>query len=149
MASVKQLVTLPEIWDSICELSTDPEPFELPEGHWLMMTSNNNLIAVYYVHWISAACCQIHAHVIPRWRKTIDSLQTGKEALRWIYRHLPKCQKVIAWVPSLYENVRAYCELHRMRVEGVNRMSVLRHGDIYDDYLLGITRDEIRDYIEA
>lgn len=149
MAAVKSFVTQPEIWDAICEVPTDPEFYDLPEGFWLMMLSGNDLIGVYYIHWIGAACCQIHAHVNPVWRQSIESLQTGKEALRWIYDHLPQCRKVIARVPTLYENVRAYCELHKMRVEGVNRQSVLRHGELYDEYLIGITRQEIGDYIEA
>ena len=57
--------------------------------------------------------------------------------------------KVIAQVPFLYPNVKDFCLKNGFVVEGINRLSHQKDGVIVDQWLLGITRDEIEEGLKT
>lgn len=145
VALVKSVMTLPEIFDTVAEDGQDPAAYapDVVGEIWLAMRANDgDLIGLYNVHAVNAITVEIHAQVLPEQRKEY-SRATGLAALRWIRVNLPDCHKVIATVPALYPNVKKFTMSFGFQPEGVNRASYLKGGKIYDQWLLGITRDEI------
>ena len=135
----------PEIFATVAEDGQDPAGYEpdVQAEVWLAMTTNDDdLVGLYNLHSRNAVTVEIHAQVLPEHRKEYSNA-TGLAALRWIRVNIPDCYKVIATVPALYPNVRKFTESFGFQLEGVNRSSYLKDGEVHDQWLLGITRDEI------
>lgn len=106
------------------------------------MEVDNEVAALYNIHARNSVTAEIHAHVVPKHRKQY-SKETGYHALRWIYENAPTYHKVVAQIPVIYENVRQFTIGFGFQDEGINRQSYLKDYQIVDQWMLGITRDEI------
>ena len=144
-------MTRPDIWETVAEDGQQAKDFEpdLDSDCWLLM-SDDEVIGLYNFHAHNSVTVEIHAQVLPDHRKEY-SQETGLAALRWIYDYEfdggKVYQKVIAQIPVIYENVKRFTCGFGFKVEGINRKSYLKGGVIVDQYLLGITRDEIAEVI--
>jgi RimJ/RimL family protein N-acetyltransferase len=146
---IHSIMTEPEMWATVAEDGQEPR-FYSPEVYreaWLLMTVKDEPVAVYRLHAINGVTCEIHAQVIPKHRERYAH-RTGLEALRWLYEEAPMYQKVVCWVPDVYPNVRAFSEKFGFKLEGTNRASYLKHGQLRDMWLLGMTRDEIGELLK-
>ena len=140
---VRAVMTHPDMWATVAEDGHDPDDYtpDMTGACWLVMRDGDTLIALYSLDQINAVTLEIHAQVLPKHRKEY-SRATGKAALQWIVEHTD-CQKVIAWVPALYPNVRDFTVSQGFQIEGVSRKSYLKNGELHDLTLLGITREQI------
>ena len=138
---IKSVVS--QMWDHVCEDghsldAFDPKP---NENCWVSIED----IGMYNLHPHNSTTLEIHAFILPTKRKEHSKL-TGQEILKWILDNAPKqYQKIIAQVPSIYPNVKDFCIKNGFQVEGVNRLSHKKNGEIVDQWLLGITREEIKE----
>jgi RimJ/RimL family protein N-acetyltransferase len=102
---------------------------------------------IYNIHPHNSVTLEIHAHVLPEYRKQY-SLETGDLVLKWIIEEGPEqYKKVIAQIPTCYPNVINFTLAHGFKKEGINRKSDIIDGILYDQVMLGITREEIEDYL--
>jgi len=140
---VISVMTQPSMWATVAEDGQDPDDYtpDMVGVCWIVMWCGLELIALYSLDQINAVTLEIHAQVLPEHRKGY-SRATGKAALQWIVDHTD-CQKVIAWVPALYPNVRDFTVSQGFQIEGVSRKSYLKNGELHDLTLLGITREQI------
>ena len=145
---IKSIITRDDIWSTVAEDGRKKEDYapNVTDECWLLMTSNDDVVGLYNLHAHNAVTIEIHAHVLPEHRNE-HSKETGHEALQWIYSNSPEYKKVVAQIPVIYENVKRFTCGFGFKVEGVNRLSYLKNGAIVDQYLLGITRDEIKVYL--
>lgn len=141
---VRRIMTYPSMWETVAEDGQDPATFQpdVDDEIWLSIRADDKPIGLYQLQKRNAVTVEIHANMLPKYRKR-HSDASGKAALRWVREELPDIRKVIAWVPMLYMNVRAFCEKQGFRLEGTNRASYLKNGRLHDQYLLGITCSEI------
>lgn len=145
---VWQLMTQPEMWATVAEDGHQPMDY-LPDVQgeaWLLMYGEGEVYGVYRVHAMNSVTCEIHAQVVPKHRNE-HALETGRLALKWIYDNAPQYEKVICWVPEIYPNVRGFAEKFGFKLEGTNRDSYLKNGQLHDQWLLGIKRSEIGDLL--
>ncbi len=134
------------MWDNVCEDGHTMDTFD-PKVHancWVKLDE----IGLYNLHPHNSSTLEIHAFILPEHREK-HSEESGKEILRWILEKGPEqYEKVIAQVPFLYPNVKDFCIKNGFQIEGVNRLSHKKNGILYDQWLLGITRDEIKEAIQ-
>ena len=145
---VEGLMCIPSLWATVAEDGQNPDDFKADcDGQcWLLMMAGDDIVGMYNLHSINRVTVQIHAHVLPEFRKK-HSYDTGLAALQWIIDKTDY-QKVVATIPVIYENVKRFTCSFGFQVEGINRESYLKHGDIVDQYMLGITRKEILKTLE-
>lgn len=143
-AEVRRIMVCPEIWETAAEDDQDPDRFEpdLDGECWLLMKAGKTVIGLYQLQMRNSVTVEIHANILPKHRKKY-SKESGHVVLRWIMEEVPDCRKVIAWVPKMYQNVRDFTCSFGFREEGVNRLSYRKNGELHDQWLLGITRDEV------
>lgn len=141
---IKSILLEPCLWDTIAEDGQVKDDFEpaVEDECWLLMTHDETVIALYNYHTKNAITVEIHAHVLPEHRKKF-SKATGAAALRWLITTNPQYQKVIAQIPHIYRNVMEFACSFGFIIEGINRLSYLKNGEIIDQWMLGITRKEI------
>lgn len=146
---VIDFIETPEIWEVISEDGQERGTFrpEVEQECWLAMHNNDGtVVALYNFHAVNGITVEIHAHVLPEYRKE-HSAATCLAAFRWMYDNEPECNKIIANVPNIYENVKNFAVRMGFSIEGVNRSSYRKNGGTHDQWSMGITRDEIKELI--
>ena len=147
---VRSVMMRPEIW------ATAAEDGQLAEDHianvddtcWLAMWAEGQLIGLYNLHAHNSVTVEIHAHVLPDYRKRF-SHDTGVAALQWLMENAAQYKKVVAQVPVIYENVKKFTCSFGFKVEGVNRLSYEKNGELVDQWLLGITQSELEEFFRC
>lgn len=142
MALVAAIMGHPAIWPHIHEDGTlAPEPVDHEGFHWMLVTDDDNQPAgVFLVHARSAACFEMHTCLMPRiWgRKAAAAAQL---LLAWAFTETV-CQKMVTNVPGYNRVALRFAEAGGMQREGINRASFLRDGELIDQVMLGITKQE-------
>ena len=144
---ITDIMTVPAIWDTVAEDDQDPADFvaDTDKECWLRITNQNDeIIGVFNLHPMNSATLEIHAQVLPEHRRE-HSQDAGRAVLGWIYENAPEYKKLVAWVPDFYVNVLKYVSGFGFVIEGCNRKSYLKNGELHDLMLLGITREEIHE----
>lgn len=143
--TIREVMTHPDMFATVAEDGQDPGDYtpDVQGSCWLAMRDDDELVALYQLQQRNAVTLEIHAQVLHQHRKEYSGA-TGKAALQWILDNTD-AEKVIAWVPEIYPNVRSFTESQGFQIEGVNRKSYLKNGKLHDQTLLGITRSEINE----
>jgi hypothetical protein len=66
------------------------------------------------------------------------------EFFAWFDTLPDQCIKLVASIPFCYENVYNASKRVGFIDEGVNRKSYRKHGKVWDQWNIGLTRDEIK-----
>lgn len=148
---VRSVMCHPAIWETVAEEGISPESWE-PEMEadcWLSILRGDDCVGVYSVHPHNTTTLEIHANILPQYRKEY-AFESGDLALKWILDEAPAhFQKVIAQIPAVYQNVVDFTLAHGFVIEGINRLSDTIDGVLCDQFLLGITRPEIEEYLRV
>ena len=107
-----------------------------------------NTVAIYNLHMHNSVTVEIHAHVLPEYRKE-HSYATGMVVLAWFRDNYPDFKKIIAQIPANCGNVVSFIERFGFRQEGVNRLSYLKNGVLMDQLWYGMTYEELRRLLDG
>lgn len=138
---IKSVLLRQEIRATIAEDGVDEFEPDLDGDIWLAMVKGE-VIGVYQLERVNAIMLQIHANVLPEYRKRY-SKETGRAALDWILENLPEIHKIVAYIPVLYPNVRDFTASFGFHIEGVLTQSYLKNGGFHDQWVMGVTRKEL------
>lgn len=139
---IKSVLLRPEIKATIAEDGVEDFEPDLSDDIWLAMR-DKNITGIYQLQRINGIMIQIHANVLPEYRKT-HSRATGKAALAWVLENLPDIHKIVAYIPVLYPNVRDFTASFGFQTEGFLSQSFQKNGEIHDQWVMGITRPEVQ-----
>jgi len=146
---IKAVITRDDMWATVAEDGQNKGDYlaDVINECWIMITDDDELVGLYNLHVHNSITIEIHAHILPEHRKKY-SKDSGRAALEWIYLNSPEYKKVIAQIPVIYENVKKFTCSFGFKEEGINRMSYLKNSVIVDQWMLGITREEIEGYLK-
>jgi len=133
------------MWSDIAEDGQLFEDFtpECVEECWL----NINDMAVWCFHAENSTTLDIHVHILKAYRG--QSVEIGYAMWEWFMNHCPgEYEKINCTIPVIHPNVKAYAELMGMVQEGVNRKSYCKNGEIIDQWMMGITRTEVEEFMQ-
>ena len=99
-------------------------------------------IGLFIFHPWNSVTYEVHSMILPEHRGK-KAIVAGKEAVEYMFTQTP-CRKIVTHVPAY--NMPAYALARRvgLEVEGINRRSFLKNGRLYDQYILGICKEEMR-----
>ena len=134
---VKFVLTHPAIYDRIAEDNTpDAEDYApSPDAIYLMGYDNGYPFACMVYHQINGVTWECHVQVLPEYRKT-HADEFSQLAIQWMLNK--GVRKLVAQIPMLYPNVMQFGLKHGFVVEGINRQSYLKHGQLHDQWYLGL-----------
>lgn len=132
-----------QLWDEISEDGVESYIPDVINEFWVALT-DDKLIGFYRIHALNTITYQIHAFILPEFRKKYAK-QSGELILHWCLDML-EFNKLVAEIPFKYENVYRFTKSMGFKDEGINRQSFLKDGKIWDAHRLGITREEITWY---
>lgn len=137
---VRAILTHPEIYECIAEDGTPPrEDFMLQlEGiACIVGIVGSEPIGVMIYHPINGITWECHVQVLPAYREQYAD-EFSEKALDWAFSLGVK--KLVAQIPFLYPNVKDFGLKHGFEVEGINKQSYLKNGQIHDQWYLGLVR---------
>lgn len=141
MALVRQIVTHPAIWPHVHEDATpdDWAPTD-HEGFMWMLVTDEKPLGVFLLHARGVACLEMHTCLLPEtWGHR--AAEAAQLLAGWVF-HETDCRKLITAVPAYNRAALRYAIAGGMQKEGVNRRSYLHGGEMVDQYMLGITKEE-------
>lgn len=130
------------MFNDVAEDGTDIScaDFDLDKNIWL---SCDDFKGVFQVQAYNRTMLDIHCYIIKEHRN--KSFEFGIESLRWVKNNAPKMYtKVITQVPSLYPHVKKYVESLGFELEGTYKNAFTKHGKVWDFWLFGINRGDIK-----
>lgn len=146
---IKKVLRYEGIFDAISEDGQeDVGEIDVSGDCFLTLTVNDGVVGVYALRPMSRVELDIHAHIMPPYRK-MHAKPLTRMVYQWILDNAPQYQKVTAQIPEMFPNVVAFAEFNGMTREGVNRLSWLKGEKLHDQIRLGITRDEMISFLEV
>lgn len=118
-----------------------------PDVHnetFLAVVVDDTLIGTYRLHWIDGVTLQAHAHILKEHRE--HSVESAKSVMEWILRFLNRCKKVESRVPFVYPNVKQFLVVCGFTEEGISRKSFMLDDQLHDQWVMGITREEMQEF---
>lgn len=107
---------------------------------WLVITENSQVCGAFMVHQHNRATWEIHTCLLPIcWGKKAQ--KAAKLMSSWFFNQ-PFNLKLITHVPEMNKTAHMFSLRSGMMLEGVNRKSFLKDGILYDQYVLGMTKED-------
>ena len=115
---IKSILSVPEIWETISEAGdTVPDEYNVDESYYLIgVSGSGEAVGLVIVHNTSIGVPQIHVQVLPQHRKK-HADEFGGKSLEWVWMNTD-ISKLMAFIPEIYLNVKAYSERMGFKEEG-------------------------------
>lgn len=123
--------------------STSPEDYEpvIDDSlYWLAVLDGQQTAGLFLVHPWNCATVEIHTCVLPAWRGAKARVAAAL-VLTWIFTNTA-FQKVVTHVPEPNRLAKKLAIDAGFSIEGINRKSFLQQGQLLNQTLLGITKEE-------
>lgn len=149
MDELSSILKDPYIWEQLTESDISPNDFypEMkPTSFWLIARTDE-ICGVVLVLAENSITTLIHPYMLEKHKG--QGFYMIKAFLEWYLRNAKaEANKVNAKIPSFNKVGRKIALKVGFKDEGIDRQSYLRDGELYDQYLLGITRDEIKEVLK-
>ena len=146
---ILSILTDDGIWPLVSADDQPAEEFEvdveMDDFYYLAVIKNELVIGLYVLHPFNSASLEIHANILPQYRKDFAA-QSAEKVLQWFDENVSsEFQKLVARIPSLYPNVYHFTLKHGFQSEGYLINAVRKHGELHDLHLLGLQRKDLKD----
>lgn len=149
---LRQFYHDPDIWGPMqCDdgLNADDLDFDQileddSDNCHIFVTSHldNALAALFMFAMENSRCYSIHSALLQKYWGKGYAAAFGQSACRWMFNNT-SCLKIITLVPDYNISALEMSMSGGMIIEGVNRKSFMKGGILYDQTMLGITREEL------
>lgn len=140
-----------EIYARIAEDGISAEEYVTPfdeSQRYMMIMLDDMIIGVWSLYPVNSSTLNIHANILKDYRE--HGKDAGLLILEWFVNICPKqYQKLNAEIPVIYKDVYYFTKSFGFKDEGINRLSIKKNGIIVDQYRLGISKDEVVEFLEA
>lgn len=144
---VDKILRDPELFDRISE--DDVKDYETPfDGHqrYMMIMKDDLAIGVWNLYPLNSVTLNIHCNMLKDYREYNE--EAGVLLFTWFLADCPKqYQKLNTEIPTIYASVYHYAKKFGFKDEGINRKSIKKSGELIDQWRLGITRNEVNDFL--
>lgn len=149
VGEVAAILKDPELFERIAEDGQTPDDCVIlfNDGRWNMMIMlDNQPIGVWVLSPLNRVTLSIHCNILKPYR------EHGKQAailiLEWFINECPdQYQKLNAEISVIYPDVYHFTKGFGFKDEGTNRKSIMKAGVLIDQYRLGITREEVGEFL--
>lgn len=146
---VEQILKDPELFDRIADDGWMVDDFEPPfdENHcYMMIILGDEAIGTWYLHPLNGSTLAIHCNILKEYRE--HGKEAGRLIVEWFVNDCPvQYQKLNAEIPAVYPEVYHFTKKFGFNDEGINRLSIMKNGELTDQYRLGLTRNEAKSFL--
>lgn len=139
MDIVEKFMTLPEIWERAADDLADQWRAKKDNTVYLLVIEENQIIGVMQLDGTTSVEITIHPYLLKNKR------HKGREMMRLFFKMFLETDyyKVSSQIPDCFKSVYNFAIKLGFKLEGINRLSAIRKGQIRDQYIVGITREEV------
>jgi len=144
--TIKSIMLADEIWETISEDEIGKEDYipDMESDLWVGAFVDDECIGLFRFHSVTGVALQLHVQILLKHRKEY-SMEAMSKVWEWFEDGISEnFIKVVVSIPAIYPNVYKFALANGFKDEGLNRMSIKKNGHIVDQWLLGITREEIK-----
>lgn len=141
--AVNRVLKHPSVFDRITDdgcpdySSFTAEPLIENMVHVIM--PNEDTVFFFLPH--NNSTYDIHITTTPEARGQI-AIESGRKAISYAFNNIIGCEKLICFVPEIYENVSSFAENNGFVKEGMITDSYKKHGKLYSENILGLRRQQ-------
>jgi len=140
---ITPIVTHQDVWEWVSDDSCrkeDYKPAIVESCYWLLVIDDGEVLGAYFLHPHNMVTYEIHTCLLPAaWGK--KAREAAKLVLSWMFANTG-CMKVITNVPENNERAFAYAKRAGLSVEGINKSSFMKNGELLNQKMMGITKEE-------
>lgn len=141
---VKRIVTHPKIYPHVSDDSSpkpeDWKPIE-SDAVWYVLVENSSPAGVFTLVPQNAVCYEVHTCLLPRiWGPV--ALDAAGMMLEFMFSKSP-CRRVVTNVPDYNRVALRFATNSGLKVFGLNPKSYLKNGTLFDQIMLGISKEEV------
>ncbi len=144
MAIVKEIVTLPDIWERISDGvdSDNYYPSTDSTNQWLVVVENDTAIGIIYLHCDTSCSLGFHPYMMKAHRKHGRDMM--KAFFKWFLDNIPdQYVKINVVIPDCFKSTINFAKRNGFVEEGICRESYTKDGGVFNRVMLGITRKEV------
>jgi RimJ/RimL family protein N-acetyltransferase len=141
---VRRIVTHPKIYPHISDDNSpkaeDWQPFQSEVVWYILVKLDDAPAGVFTFTPHNAVCYEVHTCLLPAIYGK-NSVLAGIAVIQWMFANSP-CRRIITNVPSY--NILALRFAHNggLKEFGVNEKSYLKNGVLFDQIMLGVTKED-------
>ena len=105
----------------------------------IMINDKMEKCGYFFFHPWNSFCFEVHTLILPEYRGE-EASKFCEEGATWIFNET-QCRKIVTQVPTWNNRAYALAKKAGMKTEGMNEASFLWHGKLYDQYLMGIKKE--------
>lgn len=142
MQLVSSIMFDPAIWPHAHDDgAVDWQPVDMDGLHWMLVKLlDDKAGGLFLVHPQNSYCYEMHTCLLPHmWGE--QSARAAQMLLQWAFEKTD-CQKMVTNVPAYNRAALRFATAGGMTQEGINRASFMRKGELVDQIMLGITKQE-------
>jgi len=146
---IMKVVLDTEMWARVSEDTQSPENFAVvfaPDIHWIGVYIYETIVGVYLIHRTGVYTATVHINILKKYRRLY-----AQDSVVLIYQYIinhTDYKKLETTIPVIYESVLDFALWAGFKIEGISRASVFKNNAMIDQYMVGITKTEINDWID-
>ena len=132
-----------ELFSRIAEDGHEADSYNVSmDNCYMLILKDEDVIGVWWLYPANASTLNIHCNILKEHRE--HGKEAGRLILKWFVEECPEqYQKLNAEIPMIYPEVYHYTKNQGLIDEGINRLSIMKNGELVDQWRLGITRAEV------
>jgi len=136
---IVKCVTSPHVWDACTDDGAgDPDLYFPPMEPVVWIDAAGH--GVFMLHPHNAITFEVHTCLLESGKGLATML--AKDVIKWIFENTP-CERLITNVPDNNRLALRLAERAGMKQFGVNEKSFKKNGELLDQIMLGISREDI------
>lgn len=144
MELVRQIVTHPSVYGRSSDDSAPPPdkfmPVDSEAVYWIVARDDGELLGAWMLHPHNMICYEIHTCLWPC-AYGPRALIAADGVRKWIWNNTP-CRRIITNVPEDNRIALRFALRAGMKVFGFNEKSIMKHGEVIGQVMLGISAGE-------
>lgn len=141
---IRAVMTHPDVYpaisDDFCPDAALFQPVDHPSFLYVFAFCGAQLLGLWLFVPQNGVCWEVHTCLLPG-----HGYRRGREAAKllaqWVWAHT-NCRRIVTNVPSFNRQARLFAQAAGMKPYGVNPNSYLKHGQLHDQIMLGLSRPE-------
>lgn len=137
----KNILSDSELFSRVCDGSVEYDSLKMPEDHvYVGAFDGDQIIGFYWIHLENSTTVILHANILKEHRG--NSFKASSLIIPFIYEKMKGIHKINVKIPVCYPDVYKHTKKFGFVDEGIDRKSTLRNGELQDQYILGLTRED-------
>jgi len=133
-----------ELFERIAEDGIRYSDYYPPDDHiYLGIVKDDLMIGFWWIHPENSTTIEIHCNILKPYREY--GVEAGWHFLYHVYDNFSSnIKKINCKIPVVYKDVYNFTKKFGFKDEGIDRKSIMKGGELVDQHLLGILREEIK-----